>query len=74
MLHTPLLTVEVALEGIAATLRHRDGALNLVVPTSIGGATFVRSPAEVPRHVLAAAIDRVAAAADVGAVPVAVPS
>lgn len=62
-IHTPLCTMEVALEAIAATVPHRDGALNLVVPTGIGRATFVRNPAEISRRVLAAAIERVAAAA-----------
>jgi 3-dehydroquinate synthetase len=72
--HSPLLTLEAALEGIAATVRHRDGALNLVVPTGIGSATFIRSTDELPQRTLEAAIERVAAAAGAGALPVAVPS
>jgi 3-dehydroquinate synthase len=60
-LHSPLCTLDALLAGIAGTLRHRDGALNLVVPTAIGAATVVRTPAEVPPRVLAAALDRVAA-------------
>jgi 2-epi-5-epi-valiolone synthase len=70
-LHSPLCTLDALLAGIAGTLRHRDGALNLVVPTAIGAATVVRTPAEVPPRVLAAALDRVAARAEgtAGALP-----
>jgi 3-dehydroquinate synthase len=61
--HTPLLTVEAALTAIDAAVRQRDGALNLVVPTGIGSATFVRSPHEIPRGALAAALKRIEPAA-----------
>jgi 3-dehydroquinate synthase len=61
--HTPLCTVETALEAISATVLHRDGALNLVVPTGIGSATFIRTAAEIPRRALAAALERVEVAA-----------
>jgi 2-epi-5-epi-valiolone synthase len=58
--HTPLSTLETSLEAIAGAVRHRDGALNLVVPTGIGSATFVRSAAEIPNAAIVAAIDHVA--------------
>jgi 3-dehydroquinate synthase len=61
-LHTPLCTLDTALEAMAATVKHRDGALNLVVPTAIGTAAFIRMPAEIPRPVLVAALERVEAA------------
>jgi 3-dehydroquinate synthase len=67
--HTPLCTVETALEAISATVLHRDGALNLVVPTGIGSATFIRTPAEIPRDALMAALERIEAAADVTVLP-----
>jgi 2-epi-5-epi-valiolone synthase len=67
--HTPLCTLDAALEAIAATVQHRDGALNLVVPTAIGSATFVRMPAEIPRRALMAALERAEAAAGAGVGP-----
>jgi 2-epi-5-epi-valiolone synthase len=69
--HSPLCTVQAALEAISATVRHRDGALNLVVPTGIGSATFIRTPGEIPRRALRAALERLEAAADVVVLPTA---
>jgi 3-dehydroquinate synthase len=60
---SPLCTVSALLEAIDATVRHRDGALNLVVPTAIGRGQFVRDAADVPTAVLAGALERIAAAA-----------
>jgi 2-epi-5-epi-valiolone synthase len=61
-IYTSLCTLDTALEAIEATVLHRDGALNLVVPTGLGNATFVRGPDDVGRDVLAAALERVEAA------------
>jgi 2-epi-5-epi-valiolone synthase len=64
---SPLSTLEVALEAISATVQHRDGRLNLIVPTGIGSATFIRTPEELPRAALEAAFERVEAASHVTA-------
>jgi 2-epi-5-epi-valiolone synthase len=63
--HSPLSTVEVALEAISATVAHRDGRLNLIVPTAIGSATFIRTPQEISPAALEAAFERVEAASHV---------
>jgi 3-dehydroquinate synthase len=60
---SPLATPATLMEAMRAVCLHRDGALNLVVPTTVGEATFVRRLEDVPLHALTAAVSRVAAAA-----------
>jgi 3-dehydroquinate synthase len=56
---SPLLTENAAREAVVAAVRHRGGALNLVVPRGIGVATFVERPGDLPGDVLGAALRRV---------------
>jgi len=53
----PFLNLPLLTEAIEAAIRHRDGAVNLVVPTAIGAATFIDRPALEP-GLLARAIAR----------------
>lgn len=57
-LHSPLCTPENLLDAMRAAMAHRDGCLNLVVPTRIGAATFVRDVTDVPLSAIEAAIGR----------------
>jgi 2-epi-5-epi-valiolone synthase len=61
--HTPLETMEALHEAMADCVRHRDGHLNLVIPTAIGAGTFLRTREEVPQPALEAALARVEEAA-----------
>jgi len=53
---SPLLTEQLCLEALQETLRHRGGAINLVVPTEIGQATFLEQPDDLPPSVIRSAI------------------
>jgi 3-dehydroquinate synthetase/predicted NBD/HSP70 family sugar kinase len=55
-IYSPLLTEQLCVTAIEEALRHRAGALNLVIPTTIGQATFLERPAELPTSVIASAI------------------
>jgi 2-epi-5-epi-valiolone synthase len=55
-----LCTPDVLFEAMHSTTAHRDGALNLVVPTTIGKATFVRDPLDIPGEVVDRALARFA--------------
>lgn len=46
--YSRLGTTEQLRDAMTATAAHRDGRLNLVVPTAIGSATFLRQPEDVP--------------------------
>lgn len=56
---TPLATMDSLLDAIAGCVQHRDGHVNLVVPTAIGSGAFIRTPEEIPHSALAAALARV---------------
>jgi 2-epi-5-epi-valiolone synthase len=56
---SPLLTDALLQEAMHATVAHRGGSLNLVVPTGIGEAAFVRSRREVPDLALVRARRRI---------------
>jgi 2-epi-5-epi-valiolone synthase len=60
---TPLATMGSLLDAIAGCVQHRDGHVNLVVPTAIGSGAFIRTPEEIPDSALAAALARVRSAA-----------
>ncbi len=60
--YTPMCTLDVVLEAMSATVAHRDGALNLVVPTAVGKATVVRDVADVPPRTIQRALARLQAA------------
>ncbi|MFL6049483.1 MAG: sedoheptulose 7-phosphate cyclase [Gaiellales bacterium] len=60
---TPLATMGSLLDAIAGCVQHRDGHVNLVVPTAIGSGAFIRTAEEIPDSALAAALARVRAAA-----------
>jgi 3-dehydroquinate synthase len=53
---TPLLTIERCERSLAEAAHHRGGSVNLVVPTAIGHATFLRGRAQIPRSLLRRAI------------------
>jgi 3-dehydroquinate synthetase len=60
-LSSPLLTELAIYEALDAAVRHRAGALNLVVPKSLGEATFVEQPADLPSDAVARALRRLTA-------------
>jgi 3-dehydroquinate synthase len=41
------LTLDLGEKAVASALAHRGGSLNLVVPTTLGAATFVRTPSRI---------------------------
>ena len=51
-------TPEILDEGLAGSIAHRGGNLNLVIPTGIGSSTFVVRRSDVPESALAAALER----------------
>lgn len=53
---TPLLTIERCERSLAEAAHHRGGSVNLVVPTAIGHAAFLRGKAQIPRSLLRRAI------------------
>jgi 2-epi-5-epi-valiolone synthase len=53
---SPLLTEQLCLEALQETMRHRGGAINLVLPTKIGQATFLDHLEELPPSVVRSAI------------------
>lgn len=61
---SPLLSLELCREAICHAVAHRAGALNLVVPTSIGTASFLRSPRRVSADILEISIEKLAALAN----------
>ena len=54
-----LLTKERVLQAFDEATRHRDGALNLVVPTEIGRATFIESKNEISDESLDRVVSKV---------------
>ncbi len=58
---SPILTRQTVADGFAEAVRHRDGKLNLVVPTSLGAATFVPGADDVSDAAIGAALQRIAA-------------
>jgi 3-dehydroquinate synthase len=54
--HHPVMTADVCVGAMMATLAHRDGRLNLVLPTSVGQSTFW--PDVIPTRVLEDALAR----------------
>lgn len=56
---SPLLTDAMLQEAMHATVAHRGGSLNLVVPTAIGEGAFVRSRSDVPDLALVRARRRI---------------
>jgi 2-epi-5-epi-valiolone synthase len=61
--HSPVCTRAAIDEAIESTTKHRDGTLNLVIPTGIGHATFVDRASDIPAAAVDAALERVTAAA-----------
>ena len=61
---TPLATMDSLLDAIGGCVQHRDGHVNLVVPTAIGSGAFIRTPEEIPHSALAAALARVGFASE----------
>jgi 3-dehydroquinate synthase len=59
-LHSPLLTDSSVNEALEAAVGHRAGALNLVVPTALGDATFLPRVADVAAEAMVVARRRVA--------------
>jgi 3-dehydroquinate synthetase len=57
-LYSPLITESAAHDAFDAAVRHRGGALNLVVPTGLGRAAFIERPADVPSSALTDALHR----------------
>jgi 3-dehydroquinate synthetase len=55
-LFSPLLTEKLCLEALEESQRHRGGAINFVVPTEVGRATFVERVEELSPPLLTAAI------------------
>jgi 3-dehydroquinate synthase len=53
-------TADVLGRGVEAAVAHRGGRLNLVVPTTVGCATFVPDAASIDRGLLERAADRLA--------------
>jgi 3-dehydroquinate synthase len=68
-LHSPLVTDDSIAEALDAAVRHRAGALNLVVPTRVGEATFMSDVADVAPAAMDVARRRVATYAYVAPVP-----
>ena len=57
-----LLSADTVAAAFASTSLHRAGRLNLVVPTAIGAATWIRSMNQIPASAIAAALSRIAQA------------
>jgi 3-dehydroquinate synthase len=55
-----LITRELCLEALKESASHRGGAVNLVLPTKIGEATFLQSIDDLPVQTLDSAIDYLA--------------
>ena len=58
-LYSSLIDETVVFEAVEAATGHRGGALNLVVPTGLGSATFVERPTDLPPDAVAASLSRV---------------
>jgi 2-epi-5-epi-valiolone synthase len=52
-----LLDAEVCLKALQETARHRGGRPNLVIPSRIGSATFVRRLDQLPLSLLRQSLD-----------------
>ena len=55
---SPLLNLELCRMSVRACALHRGGELNLVVPTAIGRAGFLRAPSDLPEEALARGLGR----------------
>jgi 3-dehydroquinate synthase len=55
---SPLLDLELCRASVRACVLHRGGELNLVVPTAVGRAGFLRAPSDLPEEVLARSLGR----------------
>jgi len=55
-IYSPLLTEHMCMSAFEDTMRHRGGAVNLVVPTEIGRATFIEQSEEVSIPALKSAL------------------
>lgn len=55
---SPLLDLELCRTSVRACVLHRGGELNLVVPTAIGCAGFLRASSDLPEEVLARSLRR----------------
>lgn len=64
-----LLDLDLCRSAIHSAVLHRGGHLNLVVPTAIGRAGFIREPAGLPDNVLARGIDELHGASARNTVP-----
>jgi 2-epi-5-epi-valiolone synthase len=60
---SPLLTLERVECSLTEAARHRGGCVNLVVPTAVGRAEFLRQQTEIPTSLLESALARNAAGA-----------
>lgn len=58
--YSPLMTEDVCEKALDGAALHRGSAVNLVVPTSIGTATFIRRRSEIPNDGVAQAISLLA--------------
>jgi 3-dehydroquinate synthetase len=63
---SPRLDLELGRSALTEACRHRGGSMNLVVPSAVGHATFLRRREELADPVLIEAIDRIAARAGAG--------
>ena len=50
------MTPDRCAQSVQHAVKHRGGALNLVVPTSVGEATFIRDPAELSPELMSRAL------------------
>jgi 3-dehydroquinate synthase len=71
--HVSRLDAALAGEALREAMRHRGGAVNLVVPVAIGRATFLKHPSEIPERALEAAIRRLSSE-PAGASPLMLPA
>ena len=62
-------TPAILAEAVTSTVAHRGGRLNLVVPTGIGQATFLRDPGDLSPALMDRALRRLRLAAGPGARP-----
>jgi 3-dehydroquinate synthetase len=63
-IRSPRLDLELCRAALTEACRHRGGSINLVVPTAVGQATFLRRREELADGVLAEALERIAARED----------
>ena len=63
-IRSPRLDLELCCAALTEACRHRGGSINLVVPTAVGQATFLRRREELADGVLAEALERIAARED----------